>query len=381
MPFNNAVSRRVVLYILGSLCLVAPVQSQHAQTDFDFEQTAQLTMRGLTLSRQQADLLERQLLQNPEDMNARIQLLGYYFPSARRPDPVVRAKHILWIIEQHPEAIIAGMPEASMNHVVDKQWYGPAKTLWLKQVDTHPKNTAILGNAAEYFLLQDAQTAEKLLLQAQSIEPKNPQWPVRLGQVYALKLARRSERKRSGTERKEAAQQALHYYEQAYALDKTYTGEGGGGLEDLATMAYEAGDYAKAEDYATKLLQAVNDMKGKWSYSKAILQGNLENRLWDYGNAIHHGNLIMGRLALHADDTKKAKSYLMAAGKTPGSPQLDSFGPNMTLAKELLEKGEKQAVLNYFALCGKFWDSPELQQWTKEVRKGEIPDFGGNLTY
>ena len=46
----------------------------------------------------------------------------------------------------------------------------------------------------------------------------------------------------------------------------------------------------------------------------------------------------------------------MAAGATPGSPQLDSFGPNMTLAKELLEKGQPDVVLHYFALCKNFWE-------------------------
>ncbi len=49
------------------------------------------------------------------------------------------------------------------------------------------------------------------------------------------------------------------------------------------------------------------------------------------------------------------KKYLIAAGKSPGSPQMDSFGPNMTLAKDLLEKGERDAVLEYFMRCRKFW--------------------------
>jgi len=30
-----------------------------------------------------------------------------------------------------------------------------------------------------------------------------------------------------------------------------------------------------------------------------------------------------------------AKHYLLEAGKTPGSPQLNSFGPDMSLAEEL----------------------------------------------
>jgi hypothetical protein len=46
----------------------------------------------------------------------------------------------------------------------------------------------------------------------------------------------------------------------------------------------------------------------------------------------------------------------MAAGATPGSPQLDSFGPNLTLAKELFEKSQPDVILHYFALCKNFWE-------------------------
>ena len=69
------------------------------------------------------------------------------------------------------------------------------------------------------------------------------------------------------------------------------------------------------------------------------------------------------------------------AGRTPGSPQLNSFGPNMLLAKELLEKGEREKVLVYFALCAKFWQSGsvQLKLWSTQVKLGSDPDFGANL--
>ena len=67
---------------------------------------------------------------------------------------------------------------------------------------------------------------------------------------------------------------------------------------------------------------------------------------------------------------------------------MNSFGPNMTLAKELIEKGEKDAVLQYLDLCAKFWksgkespDGGELEKWKAQVRKGELPNFGANLWY
>lgn len=76
---------------------------------------------------------------------------------------------------------------------------------------------------------------------------------------------------------------------------------------------------------------------------------------WNYGNSIHYSNLILGRIALSEKNILKANEYLMAAGRMPGSPQLNSFGPNMSLAKELVEHGEIEAVIDYFNLSKKYW--------------------------
>jgi hypothetical protein len=78
-----------------------------------------------------------------------------------------------------------------------------------------------------------------------------------------------------------------------------------------------------------------------------------------------------------------AVTYLQASGQTPGSPVLDSFGPNMSLAKDLLERGETEAVLHYFEACRAFWKmgGDRLDAWSKEVQAGNIPNFGANLRY
>ena len=79
----------------------------------------------------------------------------------------------------------------------------------------------------------------------------------------------------------------------------------------------------------------------------------------------------------------EAKKRLLASDDSKGSPQMNSFGPNMQLAKALLEKGERDAVLEYFQRCGRFWKmgQDQLAAWTAAVKKGEIPDFGANLNY
>jgi hypothetical protein len=136
----------------------------------------------------------------------------------------------------------------------------------------------------------------------------------------------------------------------------------------LATAAFDAGDRAKATRYATELVSP---------------SPNTES--WDRGNELHIGHLVLGRLALRAGDVGSARKHLVEAGHTPGSPQLETFGPNMSLAKELLERGERKTVVEYLVLCASFWGSGRhrgvLTGWAQAIEKGEMPDFRANLNY
>ena len=92
---------------------------------------------------------------------------------------------------------------------------------------------------------------------------------------------------------------------------------------------------------------------------------------------------MLGRIAILKGDLAEAKSRLLASSESKGSPQMNSFGPNMQLAKELLEKGEKEVVLEYFTRCRGFWamGADKLTSWTEQVKKEQMPKFGANLDY
>ncbi len=138
-------------------------------------------------------------------------------------------------------------------------------------------------------------------------------------------------------------------------------------LTTAAMEAFALGKYAEARQYATELEAMTPKFAGNWNY----------------GNAVQDFNLVLGRLAVKEGEIDKAKKHLLAAGRSPGSPQMDSFGPNMSLANDLLKKGEKQVVLEYFDLCRAFWKRGRgrLDLWAKEVEAGKTPDFGANLFY
>lgn len=137
-------------------------------------------------------------------------------------------------------------------------------------------------------------------------------------------------------------------------------------LTKAAPAAFVAGDHAKAEALARQLLAESESWK--------------EN--WNYGNAIHAANLVLGRVALARGETAEARKFLVAAGRTPGSPQLNTFGPDMLFASEMLEKGERAVVVEYFDLCLKFWKKESrIAEWRAAIARNEAPDFGANVRY
>ena len=76
---------------------------------------------------------------------------------------------------------------------------------------------------------------------------------------------------------------------------------------------------------------------------------------WNYGNLIHHAHILRGKVLLQRGDVPAAAAELVAAGATPGSPQLDSFGPDFSLAWALLLANEDDAILTYLHAVARFW--------------------------
>jgi hypothetical protein len=138
-------------------------------------------------------------------------------------------------------------------------------------------------------------------------------------------------------------------------------------LGDTAKAAVEVSQYAGAEKDASELLRLAA------SYRKD----------WNYGNAIHDGHVVLGRVALARGDRVDARRELLLAGTTPGSPQLNTFGPNMSLARDMLRAGEKQTVFTYFDECDRFWKygHGSIKRWKTLARFHLPPDFGANLLF
>jgi hypothetical protein len=203
-----------------------------------------------------------------------------------------------------------------------------------------------------------AKLAAQLLDRAIALEPTNPDWRslrieighsnVHFGGVPAIEAYAQA--------KEDIA--ALSGDARYYALRKVaFLAELADKLDDAETLAHELiADGANRSDSGTD---------------------------WNKGNAIQGGNTVLGKVALDRGDVAAAESFLIASAGTTGSPQLNSFGPNMSLAFALLKGGHRQAVLQYLELCRAFWKmgGVRLNGWIEEVANGKTPNFGGSLYY
>lgn len=127
----------------------------------------------------------------------------------------------------------------------------------------------------------------------------------------------------------------------------------------ISKTAVMAKQYKDAKKYADEL----NSLANKYPDS------------WNYGNAIHDANIVLGMVELNNQNTNEAKKYLIKAGYTSGSPQMNSYGPNLMLAQALIDVNEKSVVVEYFTLVKNFWknDDGRLDNWIETLNSGGKP--------
>ena len=268
-----------------------------------------VTMQGWDLTPAEASVLEANLEREPHDLASRTKLLGYY---GRRKTGTTGSRR--------KNGRITSYGSSGMHQ--KQQCSGFRRELW-KHGETrlatsglgrhgssrsrrNPSNTTVLDHAAEAFMHEETPMAIDLVRRAQSLDGSNPEWAEKLGFLYSLEALRPS------ADTRKLASKALAELERAYDLSDSDARDLL--LIDLARAAFKSGEQAKAREFAEAALK--NDGEG-----------------WNQGNRMHHGHITLGKIALAEENIEEAKFRLIAAATTTGSPQLGSFGPDMTLAK------------------------------------------------
>jgi len=202
--------------------------------------------------------------------------------------------------------------------------------------------------------------SEDLLLRAAALNPNDPDPPLHLGNLYSSRMLGEKDQ----AQRRTLAQKALVQDEMVV---RRTAGDREAHLYALiaaSKAAMDAEAFDKARGFATDLLKLVGDPPDTRD-----------------GNAFHDGHVVLGRLTLKDGDIQQAKAHLLQAGRARGGGMLTSFGPNMSLAKELADRGERETVIRYLELCRSFWHTPQLDQWIVTLMEGKTPNFGANLIY
>ena len=135
--------------------------------------------------------LESHVLQSPEDIDARTQLLQLYLATAPIPpydDPIrraIRLHHILYLVEHHPEAPVCASKEAYVYRAkgpyANATDHDAARAQWLAALQAHPSSNAVALNAVKVLAMEDKDDAETVLRRAMDAEPENHEIAANLG--------------------------------------------------------------------------------------------------------------------------------------------------------------------------------------------------------
>jgi tetratricopeptide (TPR) repeat protein len=356
MPFRPQHSIRMIqANRCASLVLIALVTISAAKPDL-----LSLARTGQQLTDDQAKKLQSDLAGKPDDADLsedkteiQAQLLGYEL--SRKADlRSARLAGILWMIDHRTTDPITGSVYCQIDAVDNAEDYTKAKHAWDAQLTANPGSAAIAANAAAYYASSDFDAAVALLQQAIAIEPKNADWPERLARIYERRFRKLPD------EAPRLAPLALQLRQSAYNLTNSHTHR----FAVLVCMpqdAIAAGDLIAAKRYAHQLLGTAPKFK-----TSAV-----------YGDAIYWGNLALGQIAFQSGRLDDAEDDLSNAGQSPGSEDLANTGPDFTLAKGLLARGERTPVHNYLLACKKLWPAgaQRLDAWLGTLDSGGTPDF------
>lgn len=267
-------------------------------------------------------VLEAQLAANPEDVEARVKLVGALFMRFDAEHQTKRGSHLLWLATNRPEIALSGY-----GGLIEE--YAPAEraaliAAWRAAAAKPDAALDVLDNATAFLIRTYPEEAEAIYRRAIALEPGDYEWRERLARALVI-----------------AGRPLEAIAELEAALERTDVDWVQLGL---CLDLLEAAVMAKQWDRVVELAQRI------------LADNETVTRTFQYGNAIHHANIALGWAALAHGEVAEAAFYLQAAAKTPGSPQLNSFGPDRKLADALLAAGERAAVRAYFEECRRFWE-------------------------
>ncbi|MDF1754713.1 MAG: hypothetical protein P1U89_18150 [Verrucomicrobiales bacterium] len=291
------------------------------------------------LADSEIDSLSKRLKKDPGDFECRMSLIKHYWRNRyhSKEDAENHARLVFWLIENEPDNEVLSDPYCSFR-TDGGDYLNRARELFDQAAKANSKKAAVLVNAGWFYYQMGLPEAEGLLRKCCELESESPTYFLKLGEYYSLSP--------NGIE--DCERKSLEAFETAYHLSDDDSGFYQ--LQSLSQAAFSMGDLKKAAKYAKQLLKGAESRQEDWNY-------------W---NAIHWGNIILGRVSFQKGEVSKAAQHLVTSVKeSKGSPQLNSFGPDIDLLQELIDLKQFDAGLAYLAECRKFWSSDRGQRFMK----------------
>ena len=306
-----------------------------------------LLYSGKSLLKAKAEELEAALRKEPEKIENRVTLIGYYTWNGRSSSDRQRLRaHVLWMIENHPEH--AATAEPSLRDLPDDP-EGNVQILevWNKHLQSRSDDLAVLKNAEKFYFGKDPAEADRLIHRISASEPNNREWPAELAQLYRMFGI-------PGENIGNPAERALEEYRRVLELTKNPAARMALSGE-MADAAFKIGDFPAAAQLANIYLKSPDR------------------------TAVQRANTILGRVALRTGDIAGAKQYLLDSADDGAARDIAFSGPTLVLAKEMIEHGERDAVVEYLEHCLVLWPRGEsvLRIWIADIKNGKTPKFGG----
>jgi hypothetical protein len=204
---------------------------------------------------------------------------------------------------------------------------------------------------------KDIDLAEDLAARAVSIEPNNPYWLFPLLQVLTVEVDTAETPEQKLVAEKKVYSLFQHFND--IAVDPGYRRLL---LPVIANLAFDIKDDDAAKSYATQALDLASQQGDR------TIQGTAVGP-----QAVHDANDVLGRVALRSGNLVLAKEYLLKASATQGGGTMNIIGPRMLLAQALLDRGERDVVLQYLEKIEVSWKSGtvHLDYWIASIRKGK----------
>lgn len=295
----------------------------------------------------------------PADLEARARWLGA-LSTRSRPEPGTELiDEVVWWLRNRPEHL------QHVGHVFVRLSHAPisvhqrVREAWDDVLRTHDGDPEIVLVAAWFLGHHESDRALAMLEKVHEAAPHDPRPAERIAEIWWLR-SMRFRPDASPDHDREQAGEALRWFERALER-RAGPAHRAPTLTRVCEVALAAGNVERARTTAGELLALADSPTGDWNE----------------GNALYTAHSVLGEIALELGDVERAKEHLSAAARTPGSPQLNSFGPELRLADALLRRGERQAVRDFLREIARFWTSgrSRIELWCLEIERGETPSL------